>query len=258
MSMDFSKIDLDFSLEDRIALVTGAAQGLGEAVSHLFAMKGADVILVDVKDKVEEVAGSLSQYGRKGFSVIADLRKPRDIEKSVQAGLKEFGRIDILVNNAGIVLLANAEDMSEEDWDKQIDINLKAPFLLSQHVGRQMIKQKKGKIVNIASQAGIIALDQHIAYCTSKAGLIEMTRVFALEWGKYNINVNAISPTAFLTEIAKQVWSGEKGEGLKRQIPLGRLGLPEEVAAAVLYLSSDASDLVTGANLVIDGGYTIR
>jgi NAD(P)-dependent dehydrogenase (short-subunit alcohol dehydrogenase family) len=256
--MDFSAFDLDFSLKGRIALVTGAAQGLGEAVSHLFAMKGADVILVDVKEKVKETASSLSQYGGKGFSVVADLRKTGDIERAVKAGLKEFGRIDILVNNAGIVLLAKAEDMSEEDWDKQLDINLKAPFLLSQLVGRQMIRQKKGKIINIASQAGIIALDQHIAYCTSKAGLIEMTRVFALEWGEHNINVNAISPTAFLTEIAKQVWSGEKGEALKREIPMGRLGLPEEVAAAVLYLASDASDLITGANLVIDGGYTIH
>jgi NAD(P)-dependent dehydrogenase (short-subunit alcohol dehydrogenase family) len=256
--MDFSTFDLNLSLKGRIALVTGAAQGLGESVSHLFAMKGADVILVDVKEKVKETASSLSQYGRKGFPVIADLMKPKDIEKAVQDGLKEFGRIDILVNNAGIVILANAEDMSEKDWDKQLAINLKAPFLMSQLVGRQMIKQKKGKIINIASQAGIIALDQHIAYCTSKAGLIEMTRVLALEWGKYHINVNAISPTAFLTEIAKQVWSGEKGEALKRQIPMGRLGLPEEVAAAVLYLASDVSDLITGANLVIDGGYTIH
>jgi NAD(P)-dependent dehydrogenase (short-subunit alcohol dehydrogenase family) len=254
--MDFSNYNLDFNLKGRIALVTGAAQGLGEAISHLFAMKGADVILVDIKDTVNEVASSISQYSRKGFPVIANLRKTADIKKAVEEGIGEFGKIDILVNNAGIVILDNAEDMSEEDWDAQIEINLKAPFLLTQLVGRKMIKQKKGKIINIASQAGIVGIDQHIAYCSSKAALIGMTKVLSLEWGKYNINVNAVSPTAFLTEIAKQVWSGEKGEALKRQIPLGRLGLPEEVAIAVLYLASDASDLVTGENFVIDGGTT--
>jgi NAD(P)-dependent dehydrogenase (short-subunit alcohol dehydrogenase family) len=254
--MDFSNYNLDFTLKGRVALVTGAAQGLGEAISHLFAMKGADVILVDVKDKVKEVASSLSQYGKKGFPIIANLRKTADIKKAAEEGLNKLGTIDILVNNAGIVILAKAEDMSEEDWDAQIEINLKAAFLMSQIVGRKMIAQKKGKIINIASQAGVVGIDQHIAYCSSKAALIGMTRVLALEWGKYNINVNAISPTAFLTEIAKQVWSGEKGEALKRQIPIGRLGFPEEVAIAVLYLASDASDLVTGENFVIDGGTT--
>lgn len=254
--MDFSTYNLDFTLTDRIALVTGAAQGLGEAVAHLFAMKGADVILVDVKDTVKETASSLSRYGRRGFPQVADLRKPADIARAVDAGVKELGGIDILVNNAGIVILDKAENMSEEDWDAQIEVNLKAPFLMAQQVGRHMIKRKKGKIINIASQAGVVGIDQHLAYCTSKAGLIGMTKVLALEWGKYNINVNAVSPTAFLTEIARQVWSGEKGEALKRQIPLGRLGMPEEVAIAVLYLASDASDLVTGENFVIDGGTT--
>jgi NAD(P)-dependent dehydrogenase (short-subunit alcohol dehydrogenase family) len=255
--MDFSGYNLDFNLKGRVALVTGAAQGLGESVAHLFAMKGADIILVDVKESVNQVASSLSQYGRKGFAQVANLRKPDEIRKAVDAGIQEFGKIDILVNNAGIVILDKAEDMSEADWDAQIEVNLKAPFLMAQLVGRQMIKQKRGKIINIASQAGIVGIDQHIAYCTSKAGIIGMTKVLALEWGKYNINVNAVSPTAFLTEIAKQVWSGEKGEALKRQIPVGRLGLPEEVAIAVLYLASDASDLVTGENFVMDGGTTI-
>jgi len=257
--MKFDLFDTDFSIRDRIALVTGAAQGLGESVSHLFAFKGADVILVDIqKKKVEAVASALSEYGRKGFPIVADLRKKEDIKRAVESGLKKFGRIDILVNNAGIVHLDNAQDMSEDSWDEQIAVNLKAPFLVSQYVGKHMIKRKSGKIINIASQAGIIALDQHIAYCVSKAGLIEMTKVLALEWGKYHINVNAVSPTAFLTEIAKKVWSGKKGEELKKQIPLGRFGLPEEVAAAVLYLASDASSLITGANLVMDGGFTIK
>ena len=205
-----------------------------------------------VTEKMTDQGEVLNRFG----FVVAKKANKIQIKKAVEEGFREFGKIDILVNNAGIVILDNAEDMSEEDWDAQIEINLKAPFLLAQLLGKKMIKQKKGKIINIASQAGVVGIEQHIAYCSSKAALIGMTKVLSLEWGKYNINVNAVSPTAFLTEIAKQVWSGEKGEALKRQIPLGRLGLPEEVAIAVLFLASEASNLVTGENFVIDGGTT--
>lgn len=257
--MDFSIFDIDFNLHDRVALVTGAAQGLGETVTTLFAKKGANVILVDMQEeKMRKVVDSLSSCGRKGFPVAVDLTNRNDIRKAVELGLKEFGRIDILVNNAGIALLDRAEDLSEEYWDKTMAVNLNATFFISQLVGKDMIKRKSGKIISVASQGGIIALDRHVAYCVSKAAIIEMTKVLALEWGKYNINVNAISPTAFLTEMTKQVWGGKEGDVLKKQIPLGRFGYPEEIAAAILFLASDASNMITGANLVIDGGYTIQ
>ena len=136
-------------------------------------------------------------------------------------------------------------------------INLKAPFLLSQEVGRRMITAGGGKIINIASQAAVIALDRHVAYCASKAGLIGMTRVLALEWVEYGITVNAISPTIVLTELGKKAWAGRVGEDMKRRIPVGRFAQPEEVAAAALFLASAAADMITGENLIIDGGYTI-
>ncbi|MCD6156437.1 MAG: D-threitol dehydrogenase [Candidatus Atribacteria bacterium] len=172
--------------------------------------------------------------------------------------MEVFSKIDILVNNAGVALLDDAENLSEEAWDITMAVNLKAPFILSQLVGREMIKRRSSKIINIASQAGIVALDKYVAYCTSKAGLIGMTKVLALEWGEFGVNVNAIAPTVVLTEMGEKAWAGEVGEAMKQKIPLRRFALPEEIAAAALFLASDASNMVTGATLIIDGGYTIQ
>jgi NAD(P)-dependent dehydrogenase (short-subunit alcohol dehydrogenase family) len=176
----------------------------------------------------------------------------------VEESIREFKSIDILVNNAGIVLLDDAENLQDGDWEKTIAINLTAPFIMSKYVGREMIQRKSGKIVNIASQAGIIALDKHVAYCTSKAGIIGLTKVLALEWAEFNINVNAISPTVVLTELGKKAWAGEVGEAMKKKIPVRRFGYPEEIAAVALFLASDAADMITGENVVIDGGYSIQ
>jgi NAD(P)-dependent dehydrogenase (short-subunit alcohol dehydrogenase family) len=175
----------------------------------------------------------------------------------VADALAAFGRIDILVNNAGVVLPDPAESISEDYWDRTMAINLKAPFLLSQLVGREMIKSGRGKIVNLASQAGIVALDRHVAYCASKGAIIMMTRVLAREWGPRGINVNAISPTVTLTELGKQAWGGKVGDDFKKLIPVGRFAYPEEIAACALFLASQAADMINGENLVIDGGYTI-
>lgn len=251
-------MSVDFSLSGKVALVTGAAQGIGEAIALLFAEKGADLALVDLKKEVADVAQKIERMGRRSLYIVADLTDFSRLPQVVEKVLEAFGKIDILVNNAGIVLLDDAENLSEEYWDKTMAVNLKAPFLLSQLVGREMIKRRSGKIINIASQAGIVALDRHVAYCASKAGLISMTKVLALEWGEFGINVNAIAPTVVLTELGKKAWAGEVGEAMKQKIPLRRFALPEEIAAAALFLASDASNMVTGETLVVDGGYTIQ
>lgn len=256
--MEFKGYDKNFSLKGKVAMVTGAARGIGKAIVNLFAEKGADILLVDMLEEVREVAQSLSAHGVKGFPIVADLSRKENIERVVEESIKEFGRVDILVNNAGIALLEDAENLPEDYWDRTMLINLKVPFLMSQYVGREMIKAKRGKIVNIASQAGIIALDKHVAYCASKAAVIEMTKVLAIEWAEFNINVNAVSPTVVLTELGKKAWAGDVGEEMKKKIPVRRFGYPEEIAAGALLLASDAADMVTGANLVIDGGYTIQ
>lgn len=248
----------DFSLAGKIALITGAAQGIGKAIALLFAKKGADLVLLDLKKEVEGFAKEIQKSGRRALPVVADLTDFASLSGVVEKAIKVFSKIDILVNNAGVAILDDAENLSEKDWDITMAVNLKAPFMLSQLVGREMIKRKNGKIINIASQAGIVALDKHVAYCTSKAGLIGMTKVLALEWGEFGINVNAIAPTVVLTELGKKAWAGEVGEAMKQKIPLRRFALPEEIAAAALFLASDASDMITGATLVVDGGYTIQ
>lgn len=256
--MEYSGFDNNFGLNGKCALITGAAQGIGESIAKLFAEKGADLVLVDVQDAVKQAANEMQGFGVKTLGLIGDLTRISDLDRIVKSSVDRFEKIDILVNNAGIVLLDDAEKLSDDWWDRTIDINLTAPFRLAQRVGREMIRRKQGKIINIASQAAVVALDKHVAYCTSKAGIVGMTKVLALEWAEFNINVNAISPTVVLTELGKKAWAGEVGERMKRKIPAGRFGRPEEVAAAVLYLASQAADLVTGANLIIDGGYTIQ
>ncbi|WP_061108987.1 GolD/DthD family dehydrogenase, partial [Listeria monocytogenes] len=171
---------------------------------------------------------------------------------------KVYPKIDILANSAGVALLEKAEDLPEEYWDKTMELNLKGSFLMAQIIGREMIATGGGKIVNMASQASVIALDKHVAYCASKAAIVSMTQVLAMEWAPYNINVNAISPTVILTELGKKAWAGQVGEDMKKLIPAGRFGYPEEVAACALFLVSDAASLITGENLIIDGGYTIK
>lgn len=256
--MDFKGFDKNFGLQGKIAMVTGAAQGIGKAIALMFAEKGADIVLVDLKDTVREIEAEVTTLGSRAVSVVADLTKTEEVEGAVSAAVKEFGRIDILSNTAGVVFLDDAENLKESDWDITMAVNLKAVFMLAQAVGKVMIEQGGGKIINMASQAGIVALDNHVAYCASKAAVIAITKNLAMEWGEFGINVNAISPTVILTELGKKAWAGEVGEAMKKLIPAGRFGYPEEVAAAALFLASDAANLITGENLVIDGGYTIK
>lgn len=256
--MEYKGFDKDFGLGGKVAMVTGAAQGIGKAIAVLYAEKGADLVLVDLNEKVRETEAIIQRDGRRAISVIADLTRKDQIDEAVARAISEFARIDILANVAGVVLLDDAESLSEEQWDATMAVNLKAVFMVAQAVGREMIAAGGGKIINMASQAGIVALDNHVAYCASKAGVLAITRNLALEWAPFNINVNSISPTVILTELGKKAWAGDAGVAMKKLIPAGRFGYPEEVAAVALFLASDAAGLITGENIVIDGGYTIK
>ncbi|EAH0518223.1 D-threitol dehydrogenase [Listeria monocytogenes] len=254
--MTFKGFDKDFNITDKVAVVTGAAGGIGKAMAELFSEKGAYVVLLDIKEDVKDVAAKINPSRTLALQV--DITKKENIEKVVAEIKKVYPKIDILANSAGVALLEKAEDLPEEYWDKTMELNLKGSFLMAQIIGREMIATGGGKIVNMASQASVIALDKHVAYCASKAAIVSMTQVLAMEWAPYNINVNAISPTVILTELGKKAWAGQVGEDMKKLIPAGRFGYPEEVAACALFLVSDAASLITGENLIIDGGYTIK
>jgi glycerol dehydrogenase len=255
--MEFKGFDKNFNITDKVAVITGGASGIGNAVAELYLEKGAKVAILDLKNDVNDVANNMSAV--KAMGVPCDVTNEDSMNQAVQVVKEKFGKIDILVNCAGIALLDDAENISDHYWQKTLDINLTGTFKMSQKVANIMIEQGHGgKIINLASQAAIIALDNHVAYGASKAGIIGMTKVLALEWAQFNINVNAISPTVILTELGKKAWAGEKGEKAKKEIPLGRFGYPEEVAAIALFLACDATNLITGENIVIDGGNTIK
>jgi len=252
MPMDFNQ---GFRLDGQTAVVTGAATGIGFAVAELFAAQGAHVVLLDLSPDVVAAAARLPG---KHLGLVCNVAKQVEIDKSLEQALKQFSSIDILVNNAGVALLDLAFDVQESDWDATMAINLKAAFFLSRAVARGMRERGTGRIVNLASQASVIALERHVAYCASKAALVSMTQVLAVEWAPFGITVNAVSPTVVETTLGKKAWAGQVGEIMKKKIPVGRFALPEEVASAILYLVSAHSRMVTGANLLIDGGYTIQ
>ena len=254
---EFTGFDINFNLTDRIAIVTGAAQGIGKATALLLADKGCDLVLVDLAEKVNDVIPLIEEKGRKAIAVQADLTNDDDIMKAVDATMKEYGRIDILVNCAGVALLAPAEELSRKQWDLTIALNLTAIFRLSQECAKIMMEQGKGKIVNIASDASIVSFDEHCAYCASKCGVVGITRNMGTEFANRGVNVNCISPVVVMTEMGKTVWTGEVGAAMLAKVPVGRFAYPEEVAACVVFLASDAADMITGTNLVIDGGSTV-
>ena len=252
-----SEFDYGFSLKGKVALVTGGAAGIGYEIAKSYLIKGAKVGLLDLNAVVHDAAKELSDLGEV-ISLQVDVTNRELLSKRVSELESKFGKIDILVNAAGIVILEDAEILPETAWDKTIEVNLKSVFMLSQMVGTRMLQQKSGRIINIASQAGIVAIEKHVAYCVSKAGVISLSQVLALEWSPSNITVNSISPTVVLTELGKKAWAGEVGENLKKQIPARRFAVPEEIAAAAVYLASDEAAMITGTNLVVDGGFTIQ
>jgi 2-deoxy-D-gluconate 3-dehydrogenase len=254
MAYEFEKV---FDLSGKVAIVTGAAAGIGLAITRALAARGAGVMLVDQSAAVGELPAQLPGGAARHASLALNLGDKGAADRVVAATVARFGTIDILVNNAGVARLDKAEVATEADWDLTMLVNLKVPFLLAQAAGKVMLQKRSGRIVNIASQASVVGLDRHVAYCTSKAALVGMTKVLAVEWGPQGITVNAISPTVVETELGKKAWAGEVGEALKRVIPTRRFAQPEEIALGVLYLVSGAAGMVDGENFVIDGGYTV-
>ena len=249
-------VDLNFSLGGKVALVTGGASGIGSAIASAFAAKGAIVGVIDINEAVAQAKAAELGNGAKAF--VCDVSNPQSVDAVFASAEAAFGHIDIVVNSAGVVMLAPAEELGLDAWDKTIAINLKGTFLISQAAGRAMIKAGKGgKIINMASQAGTVAIDQHAAYCASKFGVIGLSRTLAAEWGRHGITVNTISPTVVLTELGKKAWDGPRGEALKLRIPTGRFAFPQEIAAAAVFLASNGADMINGADLLVDGGYTI-
>ncbi|HXR43359.1 MAG TPA: D-threitol dehydrogenase [Pseudolysinimonas sp.] len=241
--------------DGRVAVITGAASGIGQSVAELFAARGARVVGIDRSDAVIDAVAALPGDGHHG--IVADLTATGAADAAIAEVVEVAGRIDILVNSAGIARLAPALELSDADWDATIAVNLTAGYRMARAAGRVMTAAGSGRIVNLASQAALVALDQHVAYTASKAGVVGMTKVLAREWAPSGVTVNAVSPTVVETPLGRVAWAGEKGDAMRAQIPVGRFAQPEEIAALIAYLAGDDAAMITGENIVIDGGYTI-
>lgn len=248
-----------FRVKDKVAIVTGGSKGLGRAMALGLAQAGARIVVASRSlDLIELTADEIIKNGGQAIAMPVDVCNPQSIARLVALTKDYYGRVDVLINNAGIAPMKKAVDTTLEDWEHVMNTNLKSAFLLSRGVGKIMLKQKKGKIINIGSILGTMAASIAMPYCVSKAGIAHMTRALALEWGSSGINVNCIAPGFFETEMTQyQQQNKSHRKYLNFKIPFKRLGKPEEIVGAAIFLASEASDYMTGATLVIDGGYTI-
>ena len=249
-----------FCLDGKKVLVTGASGGIGRAVCELMGAAGAKIFLQGTREeKLRALAQKLEQEGVETDHIALDLTRPGAPAELVQAMLSRMGDIDILVNSAGINRPQKAEEVDEKNWDAVLDLNLKMLFFVCQAAGREMIKKRSGSIINISSQAASVAIPLRAAYCSSKGGVNQLTRVLALEWAEHNVTVNAVAPTFVETEFTLDMF---KDQAFKQyvldSIPLGRMANPSEVAYAVLYLACDFAKIITGSVLTVDGGWTIK
>lgn len=247
-----------FSLSGRKALVTGASKGIGAEIAAVYADAGADVVAV-ARDAagLEATAEAVRAAGRRCLTLEADLATLEGTRQAAAQALEVWGAIDILVNNAGIAFVAPALETPVEEWDHVMAVNLRAPFLLAQALAPAMIAQRWGKIINVSSLTGVIALDDHAAYASSKGGLNALTKSLMAEWARHNVQVNAICPAVVMTLMGRAVWGPEeKGGPMRAATPLRRFGEPVEIADLALYLASPASELVNGAVVMIEGGYS--
>jgi NAD(P)-dependent dehydrogenase (short-subunit alcohol dehydrogenase family) len=247
-----------FSLEGKVAVVTGSSRGIGRAIAEGLASAGA-AVAVNGRDSVgtQTVAGVIAAAGGKSVAVSADVSKPAEVERLIDVTVTTFGRLDIIVNNAGISpYYKPAETVTEAEWDNVMRGNLKSVFLCCQAAGRVMIPQNSGRIINMSSIGGTVALPRLLAYSSAKGAINQLTRVLAVEWARHHILVNAIAPGFIETDLTRGLRENPRLlDGLLRQVPLGRLGKPAEIVGAAIYLASDASSYVTGQMLEISGGW---
>ena len=250
-----------FDLTGQVALVTGAARGLGRAISLAVAHAGADVAL-GLRDLNTggELAREIQAMGRKALPLQMDVLHLDQISGSVDETVSHFGRLDILINNAGGGTSGLAEVVTEQDYDVTMDLNAKATFFACQAAGRVMMRQKSGRIINLSSQAGYVALPTESVYCMSKAAISHLTKCLAVEWGKHNITVNAVAPTFITTPGTDEALADPafRADVIERIAGLHRIGEPVDVAGAVVFLASPAASLITGHTILIDGGWTAR
>jgi gluconate 5-dehydrogenase len=249
-----------FDLKGKVAVVTGGSRGLGKEIAVGLGEFGASLaITARREDWLSSTAKELENAGINCLPIVADISEPEGVKDMVSQTLDKLGRIDILVNNAGVVWASPPEDMPLDKWDYVMNINARGTFICCQEVGRVMIKQKAGNIINISSAVGVSAVDpksgQFISYQASKAGINIMTKQLAVEWGQHNIRVNAVAPSFLSTRLTNALID-RTGDNMLRWIPLGRIGKPEEIKGAVVFLASDASSYITGQVICVDGGTT--
>lgn len=250
-----------FDLTGHVSLVTGAARGLGRAIALALAHAGSDVALGlrDVNTGAA-LAREIESMGRSALPLQMDVSRLDQISRAVDSAATHFGKLDILINNAGIAPENLAENYREEDFDATLAVNLKGTFFTSQAAGRIMIRQKSGRIINLSSQAGFVALPGESVYCMTKAAIAHLTKCLAVEWGRHNITVNAVAPTFISTPGTEACLADPafRADVLERIAALHRVGMPMDVAGAVVFLASPAASLITGHTILIDGGWTAR
>ncbi len=250
-----------FDLTGQVALVTASARGLGRAIALALAHAGADIALgLRDKDAAGDFPQEIEKLGRRACALQMDMTSMDQIFRAVDQAVAHFGKLDILVNNAGVAPENPAESVREADYDLTVGINLKGTFFASQAAGRVMIRQKSGRIINMGSQAGFVALPTESVYCMTKAAISHLTKCLAVEWGKHNILVNAVAPTFIHTPGTEEYLSNpaNRADVVERIAALHRIGEPMDVAGAVVFLASPAASLITGQTIVIDGGWTAR
>lgn len=245
-------------LENKSVVVTGGSKGIGKSIALAFAEHGSKVVIVGRNESaLIEAANELKKHHSDCSYISADLKNVDEINQMIDEAVRRMGSLDVLVNNAGVNITKPSLEITEEDWDQVLDINLKASFFCSKKAAEYMIPQKGGKIVNIASQMAFVGYWNRAAYCSSKGGMVQLTKALAVEWAEHHLNVNAIAPTFIQTELTEKMFEDKAfEEDVYSRIPLGKLADPEDVAGAALYLSSNISKFITGDTIKVDGGWT--